>query len=90
MVLLTGALCADRLAVPAPTVRPQMTDVARQMAGRLVSSLRRVLPAVRIELARRDERPVDDSDVARAPAAARAVVHAHVSPLQLRTPPPAA
>ncbi len=86
--ILATALCADRLAVAAPTLPPQVIGVARQIAGRLAASLRGVVPAVRFASAIRTSRPAaPDRQVLVCDAG---LIHLHESqPFQFRLPPPA-
>jgi hypothetical protein len=54
VTLLATALCADRAVAGAPVGRAETTgEVTRGFAQRLTTSLRRVVPAVKLELGRR-------------------------------------
>lgn len=85
---MTSALAADRVAAAAPSVRPVVLQTARQIAGRLVISFRRTVPAVRMQQARCDEAKPQTAATAFAPAAAQAHP-CDFSPQQYRLPPPA-
>ena len=83
------ALCADRVGAAVPSLRPQAIETARTIAGRLVVSFRRIVPAVRLHEARREERPIALRPVCREASAP----HTHPCPLApslYRLPPPAA
>jgi hypothetical protein len=55
VTLLATALCADRAVTGAPVGRAEATgEVSRGFAERLTTSLRRVVPAVTLELGRRE------------------------------------
>lgn len=89
VAFVATAISADRLSAAAPALRPQMSEAARKLAGRLVISFRRTVPSVRLVAFRRDERPQPASPpvfLDRPP-----VVHCHeLSPFQHRLPPPVA
>ncbi len=48
IAMLGSALAADRVAVAAPVLRPQVINVARRFTRRLVVSFRRTIPAAAI------------------------------------------
>jgi hypothetical protein len=84
---VTTALCADQVAVAAPTMRPQVAELAGQIVTRLSRTFRQTvtveLPVharTRAVAPSRDERP--------SPASSDAVPHRPVSPFQFRLPPP--
>jgi hypothetical protein len=86
VVMLAGALCADRVATAAPQVRPQVVEIARNMTRRLSINLRRVVPATRLHETRQE-------GIARIDATCVRVVpadydHLALSPFQFRLPPP--
>lgn len=85
---MTSALAADRVAASAPSVRPVVLQTARQLAGRLVISFRRTVPAVRMQRARCDEVGPQTAAVDFAPVVAQAHP-CDFSPEQYRLPPPA-
>ncbi|MCC7351354.1 MAG: hypothetical protein IT446_12370 [Phycisphaerales bacterium] len=87
-VIVTTALCADRVGAPASAMPPQFVQLARQLAGRLGAGLRKTVPMTRLAVAahhriaspaqRVDARPVD------------AIVHrVECPPFRFRLPPPA-
>ena len=85
---VTTALCADQVAVAAPTMRPQVAGLAGQIVNRLSRSFRQ---AVTVEMpvhARRGEGQPTRREI---PASAPAVdlPHRPLSPFQFRLPPPA-
>lgn len=85
---VTTALCADKVVVAAPTVRPQVAGLAGQIVNRLTRSFRQT---VTIELpvhARQRWTYVSEPE---APTLAGSVdvTHSQLSPFQFRLPPPA-
>jgi hypothetical protein len=84
---VTTALCADQFAVAAPTMRPQVAELAGRIVNRLTSSFRQ---AVTVEMpvharqrfgAAQDRlAPIDPSSVD--------IAHTPLSPFQFRLPPP--
>jgi hypothetical protein len=85
---VTTALCADQVAVAAPTMRPQVANLAGQIVNRLSRSFRQ---AVTVELPvharRRESQPSRPGLSVVAPIAD--LPHRPVSPFQFRLPPPA-
>ena len=83
---VTTALCADQVAVAAPTLRPQVAELAGRIVNRLSHSFRRVVPADMPVHARQRVAP----QPARAAVVATSgdVAHRPVSPFQFRLPPP--
>lgn len=89
VALVATALCADRAASAAPAFRPQVGEMARQIAGRLAGSFRRVVAPARLDQARQ-ERATDRVALGLVhlilPAAA---IHpAELCEFYLRLPPP--
>jgi len=87
VALVATALTADRLAAAAPVFRPPVTQSARGFAGRLVVSLRRTIPAMRLREFRADEKPpvlVQANDG----SGFEPIAHFDFSPFQFRLPPP--
>ena len=86
---VTTALCADQVAVAAPSVRPQVAGLAGQIVNRLSRSFRQ---AVRVEVPvharQRDAHPSRPRLASIVPAE-EDVSHRPVSPFQFRLPPPA-
>jgi len=88
VTFVATAICADRYASAAPSLRPQMAESARKLAGRLVITLRRTVPAVRFEPYRRDGRAA--ASVGLVTEVESILVHpAQTQPFQFRLPPPA-
>ena len=58
VAFVATTLCVDRASIAAPTLRPQMADVARKLTSRLVVSFRRSIPATHFRALRRDEHPI--------------------------------
>ena len=85
---VTTALCADQVAVAAPTLRPQVAELAGQIVTRLSRSFRQsVTVELPVHARRRDahaERPVSLKFVS-----SRDIPHHSASPFQFRLPPPA-
>jgi hypothetical protein len=87
-MVVTTALCADRLAVPtAQQTRPPVTQAARSLASRIASNLQRVVPAARIHLNQTQGSTVEKPLVI-ASAAPAEVHEAATGPFQFRMPPP--
>lgn len=88
VTLLATALCADRAVTSAAQgVRVESGPVARGFAQRLTVSLRRVVPAVKLDLSRRE----GFAPVARQGSldGSQATPHgAQGTPFQFRLPPP--
>jgi hypothetical protein len=87
VAMVATALSADRLAAAAPAARPQVSQAARQFAGRLVGSFRRAIPAVRLREFRREEVAVCRPARSVAPEP-QALTPFDASPTQYRLPPP--
>jgi hypothetical protein len=84
---VTTALCADQVAVAAPTLRPQVVEFAGQIVTRLSRSFRHsVTVELPVHTRRRDALPPrpEPSPV----ASADEVPHCPISPFQFRLPPP--
>ena len=85
---VTTALCADQVAVAAPTMRPQVASLAGQIVNRLSRSFRQAVPVELPVHARQREgqtaRPELSSVAPRID-----LPHRPVSPFQFRLPPPA-
>ena len=84
---VTTALCADQVAVAAPTMRPQVVELAGRIVNRLTRSFRQ---SVTVEL------PVDARQRSGEPSRPELSVvpesdvpHRSLSPFQFRLPPPA-
>jgi hypothetical protein len=90
VAFVATALAADRLVAAAPVLRTgNIAMGARQLAGRLAGSFRRVVAMVRFQPFRRDERPADDVP----PLADLADLQIHpcqFHSFQFRLPPPLA
>lgn len=84
-LVMTAALCADRVAVAAPHVRVQRSSVASRVMDRLTLSLRRVVPSVRVIETRREGSTVQ---IAIAPVESTPIQQRPISPFQFRMPPP--
>ena len=83
---VTMALCADQVAVAAPTMRPQVVELAGRIVNRLTRSFRQ---SVTVEL------PVHARQGAGGPSRVELSVvpesdvpHRSISPFQFRLPPP--
>jgi hypothetical protein len=87
VTFVATALFADRFGAAAPLIRPQMAQTVRQIAGRLVISFRRVVPSVRFNPLRREERLASATPV-RLADTAQLVHPIEFSPFQFRLPPP--
>ena len=85
MVVAT-ALCADRAVDAAPVVRPQSQGLARTLAAKLTTSLRRVVASVPVGPARSLEKAPTYALPIRETASG---VRSEFSPFQFRLPPPA-
>jgi hypothetical protein len=85
-VVMSAALCADRVAVAAPQARqPQPASMASRVMDRLSLSLRRVVPSIKVIEARREGRAVEETVVL---PEAVLVAQRPISPFQFRLPPP--
>jgi len=85
---VTTALCADQVAVAAPTLRPQVAELAGQIVTRLSRSFRQ---SVNVELpvhARQHPAPAARAELC-VLSPEDSVPHRPVSPFQFRLPPPA-
>ena len=90
VAFVATALSADRMvSAAAPTMRPQVMDSARRLAGRLVVNLRRTVPQTfcRTEARNAIASPVLPVERAAEPIHIQPV---QVSPFQFRLPPPLA
>ena len=90
MLAVTTALCADQVTAAAPSLRPQVSDLAgrivsrlTQSFGRTIADASRVLPRQRVLAGRPAAR---DSIL---PTVAVALRPQPISPFQFRLPPPA-
>ena len=84
---VTTALCADQVAVAAPTMRPQVAGLAGQIVNRLSRSFRQVVSVeVPVHARQRDVQP--SRPELSVVAAADDLPHRPVSPFQFRLPPP--
>lgn len=84
---VTTALCADQVAVAAPTLRPQVAELAGRIVNRLSHSFRQVVRAdLPVHARQRGLRPQvsPPSPVATADCAS----HPTLSAFQFRLPPP--
>ncbi|MGB7161184.1 MAG: hypothetical protein WBD40_24200 [Tepidisphaeraceae bacterium] len=87
-VVVATALCADRATAAAPQARPQVGQIARNIASKLTVSFRRVVPTVRFVENRR-EGTCDTIPRPPAEAGSPTVWHASsASPFRFRLPPP--
>jgi hypothetical protein len=85
-VVMSAALCADRVAVAAPQARAQQpASVASRVMDRLSLSLRRVVPSIRVIETRREGTTLEPT--VSAPEAVR-VARQPITPFQFRLPPP--
>jgi hypothetical protein len=85
---VTTALCADQVAVAAPTLRPQVVELAGRIVNRLTRSFRQ---SVTVELpvhARQRSGALSAPELC-ALTPASDVPHRSISPFQFRLPPPA-
>ena len=83
-VVITAALCADRVAAAAPYRVPQ-TSVASRVMDRLSLSLRRVVPSIKVIETRREGVTIVASVATPEPVLA---AQRPISPFQFRLPPP--
>ena len=87
-VVMSAALCADRVAAAAPQARQaQPASVASRVMDRLSLSLRRVVPSVKVIETRREGTTVEPIVAAPQPVL---VTRQPISPFQFRLPPPTA
>lgn len=87
VAFVATALAADRMAAASPVLRPQVGQVARRVADRLVLSFRRVVCAVEVQPLRRQERIESQRSIL--PVVDQIVYWVDFSPFQNRLPPPA-
>jgi hypothetical protein len=84
---VTTALCADQVAVAAPTMRPQVVELAGRIVNRLTRSFRQ---SVTVEMpVHARQRPGEPSRVEPSVVPQSEVPHRPISPFQFRLPPPA-
>ena len=84
---VTTALCADQVAVAAPTLRPQVAELAGRIVTRLTRSFSEsVTVDLPVHARRRETQPSRPGPSA--VIAADDAVHRPVSPFQFRLPPP--
>ena len=84
---VTTALCADQVAVAAPTLRPQVAELAGRIVNRLSHSFRQVVRAdLPVHARQRGLRP--QAPALAVVAAAESVPHPTLSAFQFRLPPP--
>lgn len=87
-VIVTTALCVDRVGAPASAMPPQFVQLARQLAGRLGAGLRKAAPMARLSPAPRHHVAVSRPMVVA--GAVEAPVHrVECPPFRFRLPPPA-
>jgi hypothetical protein len=85
-VVMSAALCADRVAAASPQhARPQPASVASRVMDRLSLSLRRVVPSIKVIETRREGVTVEPRVATPAPVL---VAQRPISPFQFRLPPP--
>lgn len=90
MTLVATALCADRVATAAPELRAQLqpaADPIARLATKLSVTFRRVIPAVRLHQARREDVAAGPRPEPLAPVAVT-LHQVQGSPFQFRLPPP--
>jgi hypothetical protein len=89
VTLLATALCADRASASAPAQRAQReVPAARTFTQRLTVSLRRVVPAVRLNLARREG--LAQSSAPQSPTPCPTIHTIQGQAFEFRLPPPLA
>lgn len=87
VAFVATALCAERLAVAAPSVSPQVIQAARQLATRLAGRFSQSVPTMRLERSSREARQAPAVMPAR--PIVTAIPHpAEFSPSLFRLPPP--
>jgi hypothetical protein len=84
---VTTALCADQVAVAAPTMRPQVAELAGQIVTRLSRTFRQTV-SVELPVHARTRAVAPSRDEQSPPASFGDVPHRPVSPFQFRLPPP--
>ena len=87
VAFVAAALCADRSVASAPNLRMLESPMVREMAGRLILSIRKTIPDASMT-ARANSRPstICDSGVLKAPAGFK--VHVPIVAMRYRLPPP--
>ena len=89
VMVVTTALCADRAAardIALPTKPAPQQGIARTLASRLTSSFQVVVPAVRVQPSRSNDKVATPRLPIRETASG---VRPHLNPFQFRLPPPA-
>ncbi|MCC6424854.1 MAG: hypothetical protein IT447_15385 [Phycisphaerales bacterium] len=87
-VIVTTAMCVDRVGAPASAMPPQFVQLARQLAGRLGTGLRKAAPMAPIACAPRHHIASPAQMVIASPA--ETIVHrVEYTPFRFRLPPPA-
>lgn len=87
VTFVATALFADRCANAAPALKPEVIQVARRLAGRLVINLRRTIPAMRLHSLRTETRaPLEF--LAQITTADPVIHSSYSSPHRFRLPPP--
>ena len=84
---VTTALCADRVAVAAPSLRPQVAELAGRIVTRLTRSFSESVPVEFPVHARQRVQPSRPQPAAVVPA--DDVARQPLAPFQFRLPPPA-
>ncbi len=87
VAVVASALAVDHFASAAPVSRPPVTEVARKLAGRLVVSFKRTIPAIRLREYRASE-PTAQPELFPAVTASDSIPHFDFAPFQFRLPPP--
>jgi hypothetical protein len=85
---VTTALCADQVAVAAPTLRPQVAELAGQIVTRLSRTFRQSV-TVDLPVHARTRAAAPPRDDWASPDPSDDLPHRPVSPFQFRLPPPA-
>ena len=90
MLAVTTALCADQVTAAAPTLRPQVADLAGRIVNRLTLSFgRTVAGASQVRPRTQALTCPAESRTVVSPTATPAYAHQPHSPFQFRLPPPA-
>jgi hypothetical protein len=92
LMAMTTALCADQMAVAAPTSGPRAIEIgqiAQRVVSRLSESFRETVPTALHE-PRQPAAPQTPAAIKRATAPIAVVAHQPSSPFQFRLPPPIA
>jgi hypothetical protein len=84
---VTTALCADQVAVAAPTMRPQVAELAGQIVTRLSRTFRQSV-TVELPVHARVRSITPPRDLHPSLVAFDDIPHRPVSPFQFRLPPP--